>query len=193
MAERIVGAPRERAATVSSTRVYTGKVMNLDVDVVRFPNGSTGQLELIRHPGAATVVPFVDDPQSRDPEILLIRQYRYAADRALLEVPAGRIDAGEDPESCARRELLEEAGCQAAAVTRLGGFFTTPGFIDEFIHAFMATGLERGPTTHEPDEFITVESISLLGALRLVRRGEIVDAKTIISLYLADCARHRQD
>jgi ADP-ribose pyrophosphatase len=180
------GAPRVRSATVSSQRIYSGRVLNLDVDRVRFPNGSEGQLELIRHSGAAAVVPFLDEPNDHSAQILLIRQYRYAADRFLYEIPAGRLEGGEEPMACARRELREEAGCEAASLVSLGGFFTTPGFIDEFIHLFIATGLTRGEANPESDEFIHSESHTLLEGLRMIGRGEIVDGKTIIALFMAD-------
>jgi len=180
------GAPKQRMSTVASRRIYEGRVLNLDVDQVRFPNGTVGELELIRHSGAAAVVPFLDDPNEDEPRILLIRQFRYAADRFLYEVPAGRLDGGELPIDCARRELLEEVGCTAESIQPLGGFFTTPGFIDEYIHVFLATGLTHGPATHEADEFIHPESHTLKDALRMIDRGEIVDAKTIIALLMAD-------
>ena len=165
--------------------------MNLDVDEVRFPDGTTGELELIRHSGAAAVVPFLDAPNDSSARILLIRQFRYAADRFLYEIPAGRIDGSELPIDCARRELLEEAGCVAEHITPLGGFFTTPGFIDEFIHAFIATGLTRGLPKPEVDEFIQPVSHTLKDGLRMIERGEIVDAKTIIALFLADRLIHK--
>src|SRR5256885_1987407 len=95
---------------VESRRVYTGKVVSLDVDTVRFPNGSTGELEMVRHPGASAVVPFLSDPTGADPQVLLIRQYRYAADGYLYEIPAGRLDRGEAPVDCAARELKEATG-----------------------------------------------------------------------------------
>lgn len=180
------GAPRERKSTVSSQRLYEGRVLNLDVDRVRFPNGTTGQLELIRHSGAAAVVPFLDEPNDPNARVLLIRQYRYAADDFLYEIPAGRLENGEAPIECARRELLEEAGCTATSLVSLGGFFTTPGFIDEYIHAFMATGLTRGQAFPESDEFIHQESHTLSEILRMIDRGQIVDAKTIVSLFMAD-------
>jgi len=180
------GAPRQRRSTVASQRIYEGRVLNLDLDQVRFPDGSVGELELIRHSGAAAVVPFLDEPNEPGARILLIRQFRYAADRFLYEIPAGRLDGSELPIECARRELLEEAGCTAESITPLGGFFTTPGFIDEFIHVFIATGLTRGTPSPESDEFIHPESHTPQDALRMIDRGEIVDAKTIIALFMAD-------
>ena len=170
---------------VSTRRVYTGRVINLDVDTVRFPNGSTGELEMIRHPGASAVVPFLSDPSGDDPQVLLIRQYRYAAEQYLYEVPAGRLDPNETPEHCARRELREETGCEAERVEHLFTMYTTPGFTDERIHLFIAIGLARGDIAREADEFIEVETMALSRALGLVERGEIQDAKTALALLYA--------
>ena len=100
-------------ARISSRRVYSWRVLNLDIDQVRFPNGKEGELEMIRHPGASAVVPFLSDPAGDDPQILLLRQYRYAAESWLYEIPAGLLGPGEDPETCARRELAEETGIVA--------------------------------------------------------------------------------
>jgi ADP-ribose pyrophosphatase len=172
-------------AQVSTRRVYTGRVINLDVDTVRFPNGSVGDLEMIRHPGASAVVPFLSDPAGEDPQILLIRQYRYAAEQFLYEVPAGRLDPGETPDVCARRELREETGCEASSVEHLYTMYTTPGFTDEKIHVFMAVGLTRGENAREADEFIEMETMSLSSALELIEKGEIQDAKTALSLLYA--------
>jgi ADP-ribose pyrophosphatase len=172
-------------ARVSSTRIHTGRVINLDVDTVRFPDGSTGQLEIIRHPGASAVVPFLSDPTGPDPAVLLLKQYRYATDGYLREIPAGRLEAGEPPEVCAHRELLEETGCTAAKMTPLTTMWTTPGFTDERIHLFLATGLTRGESKREADEFIELETVKLSDALAMVERGEIQDAKTALGLLFA--------
>ena len=169
-------------AKVGSRRLYSGRIINLDMDEVRFPNGSTGELEMVRHPGAAAVVPFLSDPAGDDPQILLLKQYRYAAEDYLYEVPAGRLDPGEDPADCARRELREETGCSAERVEHLLTFYTTPGFTDEKIHLFMATGLVHGEHAREHDEFIEVETMPISRALGLVERGEISDSKTIVAL-----------
>ena len=98
---------------VSGRRSYTGRIIAVDTDTVRFPDGSTGELDMIRHPGASAVVPFLSAPDGEDPQLLLIKQYRYAADQFLYEIPAGRLEPGEDPRDCAIRELREEAGCRA--------------------------------------------------------------------------------
>jgi ADP-ribose pyrophosphatase len=171
---------------LDSRRIHTGRVVRLDVDTVRFPDGSTGQLELIRHPGAAAIVPCASDPPGADPTILLIRQYRYATGGELWEIPAGTLDPGEDPEACARRELLEETGVTAARLERLTSIWTTPGFTDEVIHLYMATGLVTGEPSRERDEFIEVVPQPLSRVLTLIRDGEIRDAKTVVAiLYMA--------
>jgi ADP-ribose pyrophosphatase len=170
----------------SSRRLYTGRVINVDVDTVRFPNGSTGELEMVRHSGASAVLPFLTDPDGDDPQVLLIKQYRYAADEFIYEIPAGRLDDGEDPVDCARRELREETGCTAARIEHVYTFYTTPGFTDERIHAFMATGLTRGEVAHEKDEFLSLETVTLSRALELIKTGELKDAKTALTLlYVA--------
>lgn len=170
---------------VSSKRIHTGRVLSLDIDAVRFPDGSTGELEMIRHPGASAIVPFLSDPEGEDPQILLIRQYRYAADGYLYEVPAGRLDPGETPGDCARRELLEETGCIASGVEFLTTIFTTPGFTDEKIHLFMATGITAGEASPESDEFLEMHPTKLSQALRMIQTGEIQDAKTVVSILYA--------
>lgn len=172
-------------AKQGSRRVYTGRVLNLDIDQVRFPDGSSGELEIIRHPGASAVLPFLSDPAGQDPQILLIKQYRYAAEDFLYEVPAGRLDPNETPLDCARRELLEETGCTAERVEPLYTFYTTPGFIDERIHGFIATGLTRGESKREADEFMTLETMTLSRSLELIQTGEIRDGKTTVLILFA--------
>ena len=172
-------------ARQGSRRVYTGRVLNLDIDQVRFPDGSSGELEIIRHPGASAVLPFLSDPAGPDPQILLIKQYRYAAEDFLYEVPAGRLDPNEAPLDCARRELLEETGCTAERVEPLYTFYTTPGFIDERIHGFIATGLTRGESKREADEFMTLETMTLSRSLELIQKGEIRDGKTTVLILFA--------
>lgn len=183
---------KRSGATIASHRIYTGRVVSLDVDQVRFPDGSTGELEMVRHPGAAAIIPFLGDPAGDDPQILLLRQYRYAADGYLYEVPAGTLDEGEDPHACAVRELREETGCTAERMEYLYSMLTTPGFTDERIHIFMATGLTRGEASRAADEFAEVETMTLSQALRMIQQGDIQDAKTALAiLYAAGFAAGR--
>lgn len=175
----------KESARIASRRVYSGKVINVDIDRVRFPDGSIGELELVRHSGASAVVPFLSDPAGEDPQVLLIRQYRYAAEQYLYELPAGRLDAGEDPADCARRELAEETGCTAERIEYLYTMYTTPGFTDERIHLFLAAGLTQGTARREADEFLDVETMTLSRALELIRDGAITDGKTVVGLLYA--------
>jgi ADP-ribose pyrophosphatase len=174
---------------VSTRRVYSGRVVNLDIDSVRFPDGRVGELEMIRHSGAAAIVPFAGEAPEEDPELLLVKQYRYAADGYLYEIPAGRLEPGEDPAACARRELEEETGFVASELRLLTTIFTTPGFTDERIHLFVASGLTAGVTAHEVDEFMSVEKVRLSAAVEMIHRGEITDGKTIVGILLARLSR----
>lgn len=171
---------------INTRRVHTGRVLNLDIDTVRYPDGSTGELEMIRHPGAAAVVPLLSDPAGSDPSILMIRQFRHAAGGTLWEIPAGRLAPGEEPVACARRELLEEAGVTAGMVEPLTSIWTTPGFTDELIHLFWARDLVTGAAAREPDEFIEVVPRPLSDVLEDIHRGVVRDSKTVIGiLYMA--------
>ena len=166
--------------------VYRGRIVDLSIDTVRFPNGDVGELELIRHSGAAAVLPVLGDPAGPDPQVLLIRQYRYAAGGYMLEVPAGRPDReGEDWELCARRELEEETGLVAGRLTYLTTIFTTPGFTDEQIRLYLATELTTGATRFDSDEFIEPVTLPISEALEKIRSGEIRDGKTIVTLLFA--------
>lgn len=170
---------------IGSRRIHSGRIINLDVDDIRFPDGTTGSMEIIRHPGASAVVPFLSDVAGADPQVLLIRQYRYATNGYVYEIPAGRLDAGEAPEACARRELLEETGCRAGKITFLTSMWTTPGFTDERIHLFLAEGLVAGEAKREADEFIEIVPTALSNALAMIKGGEIQDAKTALGLLFA--------
>lgn len=172
-------------STIASHRIYTGKVVKLDVDQVRFPDGSAGELEMIRHVGAAAIIPFVSDPAGDDPQIMLLKQYRYAADSYLYEIPAGKLEPDEEPLTCAERELKEETGCTAERLEHLFTFYTTPGFTDEVIHVFLAAGLTRGEDNPESDEFFSVETMKLSYALRMIQTNEMKDGKTMLAILYA--------
>ena len=178
-------------ALVSAERRYSGRVIDLDVDTVRFPDGSTGQLEMIRHPGASAVLPFLDDPGAADPRVVMIRQFRHAADGVIWEIPAGRLDAGEAADACARRELLEETGYRAGRLEPLTTIFTTPGFTDERIHLFSAADLVAGDHAREPDEFVEVREVPWSALLGLVREGAVSDAKTLAAILFVQAFARR--
>ena len=176
----------EKPGLIERRPIHKGRIVDLSIDTVRFPNGKTGQLEMIRHSGAAAVLPVLSDPATEDPQVLLVRQYRYATGGYLLEVPAGRPDhEGEDWEVCARRELEEETGLVAGTLTRLTAIYTTPGFCDELIHLFMATDLTNGTASLDEDEFLNTEVMLLSVALEKIRDGEIQDGKTICTILYA--------
>ena len=139
---------------------------------------------MVRHPGASAVVPFLDPP-GEDPRILLIRQFRHASGGYLYEIPAGRLDPDESPADCALRELREETGYSATEVQPLTTFFTTPGFTDERIHIFVATGLTSGEAALESDEILDLHPTPLRHAVEMVISGEIVDGKTMVGILLA--------
>jgi ADP-ribose pyrophosphatase len=171
---------------IATRRVYSGRLLEVDVDTVRTPEGTSFDLEIVRHPGAAAVVPLLSDLDSPDPSVLLIRQYRYAAGGVIWEIPAGVLHPGEDPAECARRELEEETGARAEAIEHLTTVFTTPGFTDERIHLFVARGISLGEPRHERDEFIKTEALPLSQVLEMIRDGDLKDAKSIVALlYVA--------
>ncbi len=169
---------------LASHRIYEGRIVNLRVDDVRTPGGLETQREIVEHRGAVALV-AIDDSQ----RVLLVRQYRHAVSRVTTEIPAGTLEPGEDPATCAARELAEETGYSAARLERLGGICPSPGFCTEYIHLFVATGLTRGSARPEADEQIAVQAVPWAEALRQVRAGEIDDAKSVSALLLADARR----
>ncbi|MCH8938138.1 MAG: NUDIX hydrolase [Gemmatimonadetes bacterium] len=171
---------------IATREVYSGRLLKVDVETVRNPAGQTLELEVVRHPGAAAIVPFLSELDAPDPQILLLRQYRYAAGGVLWEIPAGVLEPGEDPQDCARRELREETGATAQEIRFLTSVFTTPGFTDERIHLFLATGLSVADQHLETDELIEVATRPLSAVLEMIKDGEIADSKTIVAvLYVA--------
>ncbi|RMG47269.1 MAG: NUDIX hydrolase [Acidobacteria bacterium] len=170
----------DRAELLAKRRVYEGKILRIDVDRVRLPGGAVTELETIRHPGAAAVVPFRGDGA-----IVLVRQYRHAAGGFLLEVPAGKLDPGEDPAACAARECGEEIGLRPHRIEPLGRILTTPGFTDEVIWLYEGHELEPCSQALEPSEVLEIVELPFAEALAAVRDGRIYDAKTVAALLLA--------
>ena len=166
--------------------IYRGRVVKLDLETVTLPNGVTVELEIIRHQGAAAVVPLKDDGS-----VILVRQYRHAVGGSIYEIPAGKLEPGEEPRHCAVRELEEEIGYHAASLTPLLSFFTTPGFTDEVIHVFLATGLTPGIQHLDPDEVLEVVQMPLDAAIARIGDGTIRDGKTIVGLQAVYLAQRR--
>lgn len=166
--------------TLKSETLFHGRVFDLRRDEVRYPNGLVAQLDIVQHNGAVAMLPL--DEEGR---IHFVRQYRHAAGAELLELPAGTLEDGETPETCARRELREEIGMAANHWVRLGEFFLAPGYSTERIHLFLARELQPEALEPDEDEFLQLEPIPMEKAFELARSGEIRDAKTLAGLYLA--------
>jgi len=164
---------------LSTRRVYDGKVLALDVDEVQEPGGVRATREVVRHHGSVAALPV-----NEDGSMILVRQYRYAVDEALWELPAGRMDAGETPEAGIQRELREEIGQRAGQLEKIAFFYTTPGFCDEAMHLFRATGLRPDKADADEDERIEVGTFTLDEARAMIARGELREGKTLVAILL---------
>ena len=164
---------------LSTKRIYSGRVLKLDLDTVGLPNGRTTDLEILRHPGASAVVPLKEDGR-----VVLIRQLRHAVGGFIYEIPAGKLDSQEDPRDCAARELEEEVGYRAGFLELLTSIWTAPGFTDEVIHIFQGTNLEKGTQALDQDEVLEIVEWPLEEAMARIQDGTIRDAKTIIGLQM---------
>ena len=164
----------------NKTVVFIGRRFNVERLSVPGANGKSRPYEIVAHPGAAVILPLLDNG-----DVVLIRNCRPAVEQELLELPAGTLD-DETPLACARRELTEETGYRAERVEPLVSFYSSPGICTERLHAFVATGLQPGPTRHEPDEQIRVTPLPHDEAIRAIADGRIVDAKTIVTLLYSD-------
>ncbi|MEZ4281209.1 MAG: NUDIX hydrolase [Myxococcota bacterium] len=179
-------AEEKEPTAMSERRVQRGAQFELITEPITLPNGRRVELDLLKHPGAAAVVPFLADGR-----VVLIRQYRFAAGGYLLEVPAGKLDAGEAPERCAARELEEETGYRAGRLEKLGSIWPSPGFTDEKIHLFAAYDLTLAQQRLESDEIIELVPMPFEAALAAVADGGIEDAKSGMALLLAAELRRR--
>ena len=170
------------ARLISSRRVHSGRVVSLDLDDVEEPGGIRVVREVVRHPGSVAILPVHDDGS-----ITLVRQYRRPADSEIWELPAGRLEPGEEPLRAAARELEEEAGLSAGALAPLGpAFYTTPGFCDERLQIVRATRLRAVPPRPESDELLEVRRFGRDELRQLERDGRLQDAKTLLALRLED-------
>ena len=162
---------------ISDDKVYRGRILDVALEKHAMPDGRQSKFEIIRHPGGAAVLPLLPDGQ-----VLLIKQFRPAISAMIYEIPAGRLEPGESPQECAGRELIEEVGYCASQITPLGGFWSTVGFCDEYIHLFLGQGLTVAEQALEPDEVIELCPMPLEEALHKVKNGEIFDSKTQLAL-----------
>lgn len=172
--------------TLTGRTIYQGRKLDLRLDEVRDADGAVHVREVVQHPGAVALVAI--DAEDR---VLLVRQYRPAVGQDLLELPAGTLEVGEDPQVCARRELEEETGYTADRLERMVGFYPSPGFCTEYLHVYLATGLRPGKQQPDPGEEIEVLPEPVEKALERIERGEICDAKSIIGLLAY--AQHSRD
>jgi ADP-ribose pyrophosphatase len=167
--------------TVSEKHIYTGNIINVEKVTVTLPDGRLATRDIVRHPGASAVIPL-----NKSDELYMVRQYRKPLEAVSLEIPAGKLDPGEDPAVCAERELKEETGLSASQIIHIASIHSTPGFSDEILHLYAAVGLQEGDACADEDEFISTEKYKVDELIRMVLDGKITDAKSIIGIFLAD-------
>ncbi len=165
--------------TLESKRVYEGRIINLRLDSVSLENGNTAMREVVEHPGAVGIVALKENG-----DIVMVKQYRKAVEQVLLELPAGKLEQGENPLDCAARELTEETGYTAGDLRYLVSFYTSPGFSNEIMHMFLATNLKEGKNDPDDDEMVETVEISRDRAMDMILKGEIKDGKTIAGILL---------
>lgn len=165
--------------TVSTEQIFKGKIISLQVDEVELPNGKLSKREIVRHPGAVGLIALTDDNK-----IVMVEQFRKPLERSLLEIPAGKLEPGENPDVTAERELEEETGYRAGNMEYISSFYTSPGFANEIIHLYLATELEKveNPAEADDDEFVELVELSLEESLVCIENDRIYDAKTIFAI-----------
>jgi len=163
--------------TLATEKIFEGRRINLRVDRVVLPNGRETTREIAAYPNSVGIVP-VDD----DDNVILVRQYRHAVVKTLLEIPAGGMEKGEDPRQSALRELEEETGYAAAHMEEIGGIYAAPGYSTEFLHLYLATGLKAGPSRNDDDESIEVVPVPMSDIPRMIISGELCDGKSVVGL-----------
>ncbi|MEH7354063.1 NUDIX hydrolase [Neobacillus drentensis] len=165
--------------TLQSEEIFSGKVISLHLQDVELPNGKQAKREIIKHPGAVAILAITNDNK-----VVMVEQYRKALERTIVEIPAGKLEKGEEPAVCARRELEEETGYECEHLELLTSFYTSPGFADEIIHVFLAKGLTKkeNAAALDEDEFVNLEELTLEEVEQYVKEQKIYDAKTIFAV-----------
>lgn len=165
--------------TLSTEQIFNGKVVSLQVDEVELPNGKRAKREIIKHPGAVAIIAITEDKK-----IILVEQYRKALERTIVEIPAGKLEKGEEPAECAKRELEEETGYDCETLELINSFYTSPGFADEIVHVYFAKGLKKKENAAEldEDEFVHLLEWSLEEAIHAIEEKQIYDAKTVFAV-----------
>ena len=167
--------------TVKTKHIYSGNIIDVDVLTVKLPNEKEATREIVLHPGASAVVPI-----NENREIYMVEQFRKPLESVSLEIPAGKLDKGEDPMECAARELKEETGLTAERMKHATSIHTTPGFSNEVLHIYIATGLKEGDPCADEDEFVSTKKVPIDKLINMIVSGEITDGKTIIGILMAD-------
>ncbi len=163
--------------TIKKESIFTGRIIDLSVHEVKRPDGKTSKREVVNHPGAVAIIAF-----TKEGKLILVKQFRKALEKVIAEIPAGKLEKGEDPLECAKRELEEETGVIAKAWTPLGSFYTSPGFADECIYLYLAEGLTEGQAGTDEDEFVEQMEVTLEEALSMIDEQMIHDAKTVYAI-----------
>jgi len=171
--------------TISTKKIFDGRIISVQVDEVELPNGKTSTRELVKHPGAVAVIAMTEEGK-----IVLVEQYRKPLEKELVEIPAGKLEKGEDPEICAKRELEEETGYGCDSLELVSSFYTSPGFADEIIYVYVAKGLKKleNAAGLDEDEFVNLMEVTLEEALEFIKNQRIFDAKTIYAVQYLQLA-----
>ncbi len=167
-------------ATMKTEKIYEGKVLNLRIDTVELPDKRYSKREIVEHPGAVGIIAITEEN-----ELVMVKQFRKPVEKFLLEIPAGKLEVNEEPRETGIRELKEETGYEAGKFEYASEFYSSPGFSNEKIHLFLATELVAGETDLDDGEFVEVSKYPIADLVRKIKRGEIVDSKTIIAINIA--------
>jgi len=168
--------------TLKTKKIFQGKIISLRIEEVALPDGSTTTREIVEHPEAVAILPLLEDGH-----ILLVQQYRKPINHTTLEIPAGKVEPGENLQACVQRELEEETGYSAGSYYKILSFYPTPGYSNEIIHIFLARNLVKKKAHPESDEFLRLTFFTLEETVKLIQEGKILDAKSIIAILALMC------